>query len=57
MEILSYILITLIVIWGIWFTYNKFKNIEKGKTRRQEHIDNEMKVKEKKKNGDRSGGQ
>ena len=52
MNAIGYILIVGIVIWGLWFTYSKFKVIEKGTSKRQERIDEEMTVEEKRNRDD-----
>jgi len=52
MSTVSYILIVAIVIWGLWFTYSKFRVIEKGTSKRQKRIDEDMKVRKKKKQDD-----
>ncbi|HLR26698.1 MAG TPA: hypothetical protein VK112_12600 [Fodinibius sp.] len=49
MSVISYVLIAAIIIGGIWYTYTKFRNIEKGTSKRQKRMDEDIKVKEKNK--------
>ncbi|HLR25496.1 MAG TPA: hypothetical protein VK112_06485 [Fodinibius sp.] len=52
MNAIGYILIVAIVIWGLWFTYSKFRVIEKGTSKRQKRIDEDMRVRKKRKQDD-----
>jgi len=48
MNVAIYFLTAAIVIWGLWFTYSKFGRIEKGTSKRQKRMDEDIKVKQKK---------